>query len=211
MAAAVAGSRSPASPPMMAGGSDLPVFVGSFSGMMMANTASSSPEVRPPASVIIPSDAAPRELDLEMFQDVARLINVQREEIEIMRKRVIRMDVGDQQEIESCRRQMRKDREERVAQVGAFSIEMETKCLRKIDVLHHEVEGFTQEHMKEDDTRQQHQLDKCMEDYGKIYLALGGIIDSYGGMMENFLAESDRLQRNEDNPDLLEEIPPDDA
>merc|ERR550514_708510 len=164
--------------------------------MMATTTASSSPEVRPPASVIIPSDAAPTELD-----------------IEILRRRVVRMDVSDQQEIESCRRQLRKDQQERIAQVGAFSIEMETRSLRKIDVLHHEVEGFSQEHMKSDDTRQQHQLDKCLEDYGNIYLALEGIIDSYGLMMENFLAESDRLQRNEADPDLLEERPttPDDA
>merc|ERR1712096_50178 len=142
-----------------------------------------------------------------LFQDAARLINAQREEIETLRRRVIRMDLSDQEEIGSCRQQLQKDREERIKQLGAFSIEMETRSLRKIDVLHHEVEGFGQEHMKSDDQRQQNQLDKCLNDFQNINNTLSEVTFCYQGMIENFAAESDRLKQVDGHPELLEIVP----
>jgi len=158
---------------------------------------------------VIPTDFGPvqGEVDLDLFQDATRLLNAQREEIETLRRRVLRMDVSDQGEIRSCQRQLQKDREERVKQIGTFSIEMETRSLRKIDVLHHEVEGFGQEHMKQDDTRQQNQIEKCAKDLASIFATFEEVATCYHGTIENFVAECDRLRHVEGHPELIEEVP----
>lgn len=205
---AVAAMRAPLPPANAPGGA----FGSSPATPMPIPVSSPSPA---PSSSVIPTDLGPLhggdgQSDLELFQDATRLLNAQREEIETLRRRVLRMDASDQSEIKSCRRQMQKDREERIQQIGAFSIEMETRSLRKIDVLHHEVEGFGQDHVKEDDARQQHQLEKVAQDFINLYATFDEVTNAYQGVMENFVAESpDRLRHPEGHPELIELIPED--